>query len=265
MSSTAVPAVILNNGVEIPQLGFGTYQIPPRDTREVTLAALEAGYRHIDTAEAYRNEKGVGQAVRESGIDRAEIFVTSKLTGSAHAHDEALRAFDTTMEDLGLDYLDLFLIHWPLPTDGDFVETWSAMEEMYRSGRVKAIGVSNFEQDHVRRLMGANATVPAVNQIEVHPYRAQDPMRAFDAEHGIATEAYSPIAQGAVLNDPVITRIAARVGRSTAQVTLRWHLQRGDIVIPKSVTPERIKENLNLFDFELTEDDMAAVTALSRA
>ncbi|MYS25292.1 2,5-diketo-D-gluconate reductase A, partial [Streptomyces sp. DvalAA-14] len=260
MSSETAPAVTLNNGVEIPQLGFGTYQVPPKDTREVTLAALEVGYRHIDTAEAYRNEKGVGQAVRESGIDRADIFVTSKLTGSAHAHDDALRAFDTTMENLGLDYLDLFLIHWPLATDGDFTDTWGAMEEMYRSGRVKAIGVSNFEQDHLRRLLGANATVPAVNQIEVHPYRTQDRVRAFDAEHGIATEAYSPIAQGRVLDDRVLTAIAARLGRSTAQVTLRWHLQRGDIVIPKSVTPARMAENADVFDFELTEDDMAEIT-----
>jgi 2,5-diketo-D-gluconate reductase A len=265
MPPTAVPAVTLNNGVQIPQLGFGTWQIPPRKTREATLLALAAGYRHIDTAEAYRNEKGVGQAVRESGIERAEVFVTSKLKGSAHAHDDALRAFDGTMKELGLDYLDLFLIHWPLPTDGDFVETWSAMEAIYRSGRVKAIGVSNFDPDHLRRLMDANATVPAVNQVEVHPYRTQDPLRAFDAEHGIATEAYSPIAQGNVLDDPVISRIAARIGRSTAQVTLRWHLQRGDVVIPKSVTPGRIKENIDLFDFELTDGDMRAITALDRA
>ncbi|WP_405591164.1 aldo/keto reductase [Streptomyces sp. NBC_01190] len=265
MSSTAVPDVTLNNGVKIPQLGFGVYQIPPEDTREVTLAALEVGYRHIDTAQAYRNEKGVGQAVRDSGIDRAEIFVTSKLTGNAHAHDDALRAFDRTMDELGLDYLDLFLIHWPVATDGDFVDTWSALEEIERSGRVKAIGVSNFGQDHLRRLMGANTTVPAVNQIEVHPYRTEDSLRAFDAEHGIATEAYSPIAQGKVLNDPVISGIAARTGRSTAQVTLRWQLQRGDIIIPKSVTPQRIRENFELFDFELTEDDMTAITGLNKA
>jgi 2,5-diketo-D-gluconate reductase A len=264
MPSITVPAITLNNGAEIPQLGFGTFQIPPRSTREATRAALKAGYRHIDTAEAYRNEKGVGQAVRESGIDRAQVFVTSKLKGSAHAHEDALRAFDGTMEELGLDYLDLFLIHWPLPTDGNFVETWSAMEEMYRSGRVKAIGVSNFEPHHLRRLMEGSLTVPAVNQIEVHPYRPQDQLRAFDTEHDIATEAYSPIAQGKVLDDPVITRIAARVGRSTAQVTLRWHLQRGDIVIPKSVSPRRMEENFNLFDFEITEDDMVDITALNR-
>lgn len=261
---TAVPAITLNNAVRIPQLGFGTFQIPPEETRETTLAALEAGYRHIDTAQMYGNEQGVGQAVRESGLDRADVFVTSKLNNGAHAYDAALRAFDGTMGDLGLDYLDLFLIHWPLPGNGDFVETWKAMEEIYRSGRAKAIGVSNFQPRHLRRLLEAGTVVPAVNQIEVHPYLTQDDVRAFDAEHGIATEAWSPIAQGKVLDDPTITRVAERVGKSPAQVTLRWHLQRGDIVFPKSVTRERIKENLDLFDFELDEGDIGEISALNR-
>lgn len=261
---TAVPAITLNNAVRIPQLGFGTFQIPPEETRETTLAALEAGYRHIDTAQMYGNEQGVGQAVRESGLDRADVFVTSKLNNGAHAYDAALRAFDGTMGDLGLDYLDLFLIHWPLPGTGDFVETWKAMEEIYRSGRAKAIGVSNFQPRHLRRLLEAGTVVPAVNQIEVHPYLTQDDVRAFDAEHGIATEAWSPIAQGKVLDDPTITRIAERVGKSPAQVTLRWHLQRGDIVFPKSVTRERIEENLDLFDFELDEGDIGEISALNR-
>ncbi|MEU7341260.1 aldo/keto reductase [Streptomyces sp. NPDC007074] len=261
---TAVPALTLNNAVRIPQLGFGTFQIPPGETRDTTLAALEAGYRHIDTAEMYGNEKEVGQAVRDSGLDRDEVFVTSKLNNGAHAYDDALQAFDRTMEDLGLDRLDLFLIHWPLPGRGDFVETWKAMEEIYRSGRTKAIGVSNFRPHHLRRLLEESEVVPAVNQVEVHPYLTQGDVRAFGAEHDIATEAWSPIAQGKVLDDPTINRIAERVGRTAAQVTLRWHIQRGDIVFPKSVTPKRIAENLDLFDFELAEGDMREISALNR-
>ena len=212
----------------------------------------------------YGNEKEVGQAVRDSGIDRAEIFVTSKLNNDAHAPDAAHRAFDRTLDDLGIGHLDLYLIHWPLPAVGDFTETWHAMEEMYRSGRVKAIGVSNFQTHHLRRLLDSGVVVPAVNQIEVHPYLTQDGLRAFDAEHGIATQAWSPSAQGQVLDDPAITGIAARIGRSPAQVTLRWHLQRGDIVFPKSVTRARVEENFDLFGFELSESDMAEITALNR-
>ncbi|MFJ6698109.1 aldo/keto reductase [Streptomyces sp. NPDC091272] len=261
---SAVPDITLNNGVKIPQLGFGTFQIPPEDTRETTLAALEAGYRHIDTAQMYGNEKEVGQAVRDSGIDRSDIFVTSKLNNGAHEPDDARKAFDQSLEDLGLDHLDLFLVHWPLPGKGDFVETWKVMEEIYRSGRAKAVGVSNFQPHHLRRLMEGSVVVPAVNQIEVHPYLTQDDVRAFDAEHDIATEAWSPIAQGKVLDDPTISRIAERVGKSTAQVTLRWHLQRGDIVFPKSVTQKRIEENFDLFDFELTEGDIGEISALNR-
>ncbi|MFF1464818.1 aldo/keto reductase [Streptomyces sp. NPDC058330] len=260
----AVPDVTLNNGVRIPQLGFGTFQIPPEQTRETTSAALEAGYRHIDTAQMYGNEKEVGQAVRDSGLDRTDVFVTSKLNNDAHARDDALKAFDRSMEELDLDYLDLFLIHWPLPGKGDFVETWNVLEEIYRSGRVKAIGVSNFQPHHLRRLLEGSVVVPAVNQIEVHPYLTQDAVRSFGAEHGIVTEAWSPIAQGKVLGDPVIARIAERVGKSTAQVTLRWHLQRGDIVFPKSATRERIVENFDLFDFELTEGDIGEISALNR-
>ncbi|MET8288574.1 aldo/keto reductase [Streptomyces sp. NPDC005132] len=261
---TAVPAITLNNAVRIPQLGFGTFQIPPEETCETTLAALEAGYRHIDTAEMYGNEKEVGQAVRDSGLDRGDVFVTSKLDNGAHAHDDALQAFDRTMEELALDYLDLFLIHWPLPGKGDFVETWKALEEIYRSGRVKAIGVSNFQPQHLRRLLEDSEVVPAVNQIEVHPYLTQADARAFGAEHDIATEAWSPIAQGKVLDDPTIKRIAERVGKTPAQVTLRWHLQRGDIVFPKSVTQKRIEENFDLFDFELGEGDIGEISALNR-
>ena len=259
-----VPSITLNNGVQIPQLGFGTFQIKPADTREATLAALRAGYRHIDTAEMYGNEKEVGEAVRESGLPREDVFVTSKLNNGYHAYDDALKAFDQTLADLGFDYLDLFLIHWPLPNVGDFVETWKAMEQMYRSGRVKAVGVSNFQPHHLRRLLDETETVPAVNQIEIHPYLTQDGLRAFNAEHGIATEAWSPIAQGKVLDDPTITRTAQRLGRTPAQVTLRWHIQRGDIVFPKSVNRSRVEENFDLFGFELTDQDMAAITALDR-
>jgi 2,5-diketo-D-gluconate reductase A len=261
---TAVPDITLNNAVRIPQLGFGTFQIPPEDTRETTLAALKTGYRHIDTAQMYGNEKEVGQAVRDSGLDRADVFVTSKLNNQAHARDDALQAFEGTMEATGLDYLDLFLIHWPLPGKGDFVETWKALEEIYRSGRAKAIGVSNFQPHHLRRLLDGSEVVPAVNQIEVHPYLTQDDVRAFGAEHGIATEAWSPIAQGKVLDAPATNRIADRLGRTAAQVTLRWHLQRGDIVFPKSATQKRIEENFDLFDFELSEGDIGEISALNR-
>jgi 2,5-diketo-D-gluconate reductase A len=260
----AIPDIMLNNVVRIPQLGFGTFQIKPAATAAATLLALEAGYRHIDTAEMYGNEKEVGEAVRQSGLSRADVFVTSKLNNGFHARDAALKAFDRTLADLGFDYLDLFLIHWPLPGVGDYVETWRAMQEIHQSGRVKAIGVSNFQISHLQRLFDETDLIPAVNQIEVHPYLTQDPLRAFGAEHGIATEAWSPIAQGAVLGDPVIKDVADRAGRTPAQVTLRWHIQRGDIVFPKSTHRERIEENLALFDFELSEPDMAAITGLNR-
>jgi 2,5-diketo-D-gluconate reductase A len=261
---TSVPDVELNNGVKIPQLGFGVFQIPPSQTRAATLAALEVGYRHIDTAEMYGNEKEVGEAVRASGIDREEIFVTSKLNNGFHDPDAAMAAFDRTLADLDLGYLDMFLIHWPLPAVGDFVATWWAMEQMLAGGKVRAIGVSNFQPAHLRRLNAETTVVPAVNQIEIHPYLTQDDLRAVDAELGIVTEAYSPIAQGKVLDDPTIVKIAERVDRSPAQVTLRWHLQRGEIVFPKSVTRSRMEENLSLFDFELTDADVAAIAALNR-
>ena len=262
---TTVPTIALNNGVSIPQLGFGVYQVRPVDTKKATLTALEIGYRHIDTAQMYRNEQGVGEAVRESGLDRSEVFVTSKLNNGFHAHDDALAAFDRSLEVLEFDYLDLFLIHWPLPgIDVDFVETWQALEEIYRSGRAKAIGVSNFQASHLRRLAQETDIVPAVNQVEAHPYLTNDDVRAVDAELGVATEAWSPIAQGLVLDDPVITGIAKGLDRTPAQVVLRWHIQRGDIVFPKSVTRSRVEENFQLFDFELSETDMGLITALNR-
>ncbi|MGY1606190.1 MULTISPECIES: aldo/keto reductase [unclassified Geodermatophilus] len=261
----SVPAIRLNNGVEIPQLGFGVFQIEPENTVEAVRNALEVGYRHIDTAEMYGNEKEVGQAVRESGIDRSEVFVTSKLNNGFHRRDDALRAFDQTMDDLGLEYLDLFLVHWPLPTIGiDYVETWKAMEEIYAGERCRAVGVSNFNPHHLRRLFAETDVRPAVNQIEVHPYLANDEVRAFGADHEIVTEAWSPIAQGKVLDDPVVVQVAEKVGRTPAQVVLRWHVQRGDVVFPKSVTRSRIEENFALFDFELDAGDMTAITALDR-
>jgi 2,5-diketo-D-gluconate reductase A len=262
---STVPHITLNNGTEIPQLGFGVYQVKPHETKDATLAALEVGYRHIDTAQMYRNEKGVGEAVREFGIDRADVFVTSKLNNGFHAHDDALKAFDTSLERLGFDYLDLFLIHWPLPDiDVDFVETWGALEEIYASGRAKAIGLSNFQPNHLNRVIAEGQVVPAVNQIEVHPYLTQDQARAADAEHGVVTEAWSPIAQGLVLDDPVITGVASAHGKTPAQVVLRWHIQRGDVIFPKSVTRSRVEENFALFDFELSDGDMGVINALNK-
>jgi 2,5-diketo-D-gluconate reductase A len=263
---TAVPQITLNNGQSIPQLGFGVFQIEPKDTVEAVSTALQTGYRHIDTAEMYGNEKEVGEAIAKSGLARADVFVTSKLANGAHLPDDARRAFDASLEALGFDYLDLFLIHWPLPTryDGDFVSTWRTLEEFYRDGRARSIGVSNFQPHHLRRLHGETEVPPAVDQIEVHPYLTQDEVRGFCAEHGIAVEAWSPIGQGLELDDPVIGSIAERVGKTPAQVVLRWHIERGDIIFPKSVTPSRIKENFDIFDFELSGGDVAEISALNK-
>ena len=259
-----VPLLVLNDGNEIPQLGFGTYQIPPDDTADVVGTALEVGYRHIDTAQMYGNERGVGEAVRASGLAREDVFVTSKLNNTNHLPDDVRRSFDRSLEKLGFDYLDLFLIHWPLPTlyDGDFVTTWKAMKELRSDGRVRSIGVSNFQVPHLERLAADTDTVPAVNQIEAHPYFRNDDVRAYDREHGIRTEAWAPIAKGSVLNEPEIARVAKARDRTTAQVVLRWHIQRGDIVFPKSATPERVAENFALFDFELDDDAMRTIDAL---
>jgi 2,5-diketo-D-gluconate reductase A len=262
----SVPSLPLNDGRTIPQLGFGVFQIPPPDTEAATATALEIGYRHIDTAEMYGNERGVGRAVASSGLDRADVFVTSKLNNGFHRPDVARQAFARTLDELGFDYVDLFLIHWPLPTlyDGDYVSTWEVLGEFQREGRARSIGVSNFQQAHLERLAAETEVVPAVNQIEVHPYLAQDELRRYDASHQIVTEAWSPIAQGAVLDDPTIVAVASEVGRTPAQVVLRWHIQRGDVVFPKSVTPARVRENFELFDFELTPEEMARITALDR-
>lgn len=263
---STVPNITLNNGNTIPQLGFGTFQIEPENTAEAVVEALRVGYRHVDTAQMYGNEREVGEAIRDSGLDRGDIFVTSKLNNSFHEPGDARESFDTTLSELGLDYVDLFLIHWPLPTryDGDYISTWQTMEEFYKDGRARSVGVSNFQPEHLEKLAAETDTVPAINQIEVHPYLTNDSVRAYDQEHDIATEAWSPIAQGAVLDDSTISEIADKVGKSTAQVVLRWHIQRGDIVFPKSVTPSRIQENFDLFDFELEQDDMDAITGLDK-
>lgn len=261
-----VPDIKLNDSNTIPQLGFGVYQIKPEDTVKSVSKALEVGYRHIDTAEMYGNEKEVGEAVRNSDLSRSEIFVTSKLNNGFHRPEDAKKAFDKTLSELGFDYVDLFLIHWPLPTkyDGDYVSTWQTLESFHKDGRSKSIGVSNFQISHLERLAKETEIVPAVNQIEVHPYFVNDEVRRYGQEHNIATEAWSPIAQGEVLDDATITQIAEKVGKTAAQVVLRWHVQRGDIIFPKSVTPSRIEENFQIFDFELEAADVDKITALSK-
>ena len=262
----AVPTIELGDGHSIPQLGFGVFQIDPAETAAAVAEALRIGYRHIDTAEMYGNEEGVGEAIRASGLDRSEIFVTSKLNNGFHEPDDARRAFDATLEALGFDYVDLFLIHWPLPTlyDGDYVSTWRTLEEFQRERRSRSIGVSNFQVEHLERLAAEADVVPAVNQIELHPYLLNAEVDSYGREHGIATEAWSPIAQGAVLDDPVITEIAGRLGRTPAQVVLRWHIERGHIVFPKSTTPSRIQENYELFDFGLEPGDSDRIDSLDR-
>ncbi|MEU8373757.1 aldo/keto reductase [Micromonospora sp. NPDC048894] len=261
-----VPDISLNDGNTIPQLGFGVYQIEPKDTAEAVRRALEIGYRHIDTAQMYGNEAEVGEAVRASGLDRGEVFVTSKLNNGFHRPEDARRAFESTLSALKMDYVDLFLIHWPLPTryDGDFVSTWKTLEEFQRDGRARSIGVSNFQVPHLERLAAEADVVPAVNQIEVHPYLTNEQVRAYGSEHNILTEAWSPIAQGRVLDDPAIVDVAEQVGRTPAQVVLRWHVQRGDIVFPKSTTPKRIEENFRIFDFTLDDTAMERLSGLDR-
>ncbi|WP_425955784.1 aldo/keto reductase [Xylanimonas sp. McL0601] len=260
----SIPSILLNNGVAIPQLGFGTYKLQPAQTRDLVLRAFEAGYRHVDTAQMYRNEREVGEAVAASGLPRAEVFVTSKLNNAFHAHDDALAAFDRSLEELGTGYLDLFLVHWPMPAVGRYTEAWAALEEILASGRARAIGVSNFQPAHLERVLETGTVAPAVNQVELHPYLRQDAVRAFDAAHGIVTEAWSPLGRGSVLGDPVIAEVARRHGVTPAQAVLRWHVQRGDVVFPKSATPARIVENADVFGFELPDADMSAIDGLNR-
>ena len=262
--STTVPCVTLNNGVELPALGLGVFQTPLDETRDAVRAALDAGYRHIDTAAAYRNEKGVGRAVASSGIPREDIFVTTKLWNSSQGFDSALETFGKSLGRLGMDYVDLYLIHWPVPSQDRFVETWRAFERIHDEGRARTIGVSNFRIDDLRRLEAETEIRPTVNQVELHPQMQQRELRAWHEQHGIVTEAWSPLAQGAVLDDEAIAGIARDHGKTTAQTILRWHLQLGNVVIPKSVTPERIRENFDLFDFDLSKQEMDMIGALDR-
>ncbi|MEN8583832.1 aldo/keto reductase [Burkholderia sp. RS01] len=264
MNTIPIPTVTLNNGVRMPQLGFGVFQVPDDDTAAAVSAALAAGYRSIDTAAIYGNEAGTGRALAESGIAREELFVTSKVWVADLGYDATLAAYESSLEKLGLDYLDLYLIHWPAPATDGYLESWRALEKLLRAGRVRAIGVSNFLPEHLEKLIGLGGTVPAVNQVELHPALQQRDVAASNAAHGVATEAWSPLAQGAVLTEPAVTAIAAEHGVSPAQVILRWHLQQGRIIIPKSVTPARIRENLDLFGFELADTELAAIDALER-
>ena len=260
--TTSVPAVTLRDGVEIPQLGFGVFQVPPDDTQQVVEEALEVGYRHIDTAGAYRNERGVGAAIAASGIPREELFVTTKLWNSQQGYDSTLEACEKSLGRLGLDRIDLYLIHWPVPTEGRALDTWRAFERIHEEGRSRTIGVSNFRVEDLEQLEREAAVQPTVNQIELHPHLQQAELRAWHLEHRIATEAWSPLAQGDLLINETIAAVAARNERTPAQAILRWHIQLGNVVIPKSVTPARIRENFELFDFELSDDDVAEIGAL---
>ncbi|MBV9357237.1 MAG: aldo/keto reductase [Chloroflexi bacterium] len=268
-----IPSITLNNGTTIPQLGFGTLNVQPdrQDTRAnaektagIVGLALQVGYRHIDTAQQYGTERGVGQAIAASGIPREEVYLTTKLGNANHRPDDVRRSFDATLDKLGLEQVDLFLMHWPLPTlyDGDYVSTWSAMTALVAEGRLRSAGVSNFQPHHLERIIGETGIVPVVNQIEVHPGFTNGDAVAASTRHGIVVEAWSPLGQGRILDDPVIARMAAAHGKSPAQVMLRWHIQRGHIVIPKSVHRDRMAENFELFDFELSADEVASIDAL---
>lgn len=263
---STVPDITLNDGTTIPQLGFGTWQIKPEQTAEIVAEALKVGYRHIDTAEMYGNEAGVGEGIRAAGLAREDVYITSKLNNGFHEPDEAEAAIEATLEALEYDHVDLFLIHWPLPTlyDGDFVQTWKALEKFQADGRAKSIGVSNFQVAHLERLAAEADVVPAVNQIELHPFLLNDEVHRYGESHGIVTEAWSPLAQGNIVDNRAIAAVAERLGKTVAQVVLRWHLQRGHVIFPKSVTPARIAENFALFDFELDHHDVEVLESLDR-
>ncbi len=261
-----VPTIALNDGTSIPQLGFGVFQVPPAETAATVTAALEAGYRHIDTAQMYGNEEGVGEALAASGLARDELYVTTKLNNGFHRPDDARREFEASLRKLRLDRVDLFLIHWPLPTryNGDFVSTWKTLAELAQDGRASSVGVSNFEPAHLKRIIDETGVLPAVNQIEVHPFFGNEAARAAGAEHRIVTEAWSPIAKGTVMGNEVLAKIGAEHGKSESQVALRWHIERGDVVFPKSMRAERMRENFEIFDFSLTPDQVEQISALDR-
>jgi 2,5-diketo-D-gluconate reductase A len=259
-----VPNITLNDGTEIPQFGLGVFKIPPDQTVEAVHQAFAAGYRHIDTAEMYGNERQVGQAIADSDLQREQVFVTTKLDNNSHGYDTAIRSFEKSLEELGLDHVDLFLIHWPLPAKDRYVETWKAFEALHSDGRARAIGVSNFQIEHLERLRQKTDTVPAVNQVELHPYLGQSELLSYHRQNGIATEAWAPLARGgSLLDDPKIRSVAHKHAKSSAQVVLRWHIQRGNIVFPKSATKARIRENIDVFDFELSADDTQLIDSLN--
>ncbi len=260
------PTVTLNTGQKMPQLGFGVFQVPPDDAEKVVTAAIEAGYRSIDTAAMYQNEEGVGRAIASSGVARDELFITTKLDNDSHEANEGEKAFDVSLSKLGIDHVDLYLIHWPLPKFDVYVDVWKSLERVHADGRAKAVGVSNFQQTHLQRLFDETEVVPALNQIELHPLLTQESLRAFHAEHGIATEAWSPLGGqgGDVLGDDAVTGIAEKYDVSPAQVVIRWHLQIGNVVIPKSATPERIAANFDVFGFELSDDDVESLSGLNK-
>jgi 2,5-diketo-D-gluconate reductase A len=262
MTNISTPELQLNDGSSIPQLGFGVFQVPPEDTADAVEHALRTGYRAVDTAAAYRNEAGVADGIARSGLDRGEVFVTTKLWNADHGREAAPRAFERSLQQLRSEYVDLYLIHWPVPSKDQYVETWQALTELKADGRARSIGVSNFEVEHLERIIDATGVVPVVNQIELHPRLQQAELRSFHEQHGIQTEAWSPLGQGAILDQPEINEIAASLDRTPAQVVLRWHIQLGNIVIPKSVTPARIEENFRIFDFELDDDAMRAIADL---
>jgi 2,5-diketo-D-gluconate reductase A len=259
-----IPAITLHDGNTIPQLGLGVWQVEPDITARVVRDAIAAGYRAIDTAEGYDNEAGVGEGIRSADVPREQIFVTSKLRNGGHARDEALKSFDGTMKALGLERLDLFLIHWPVPGQDKYVEAWKTLIELQQQGRVTSIGVSNFNEDHLERIIGETGVVPVVNQIELHPYFTQADKRAYLKSKNIHIESYSPLGSGAVLKDETIRKIGEAKGKSIAQVIVRWHIQQGDIVIPKTTHAERMKENIDVFDFELSADEMKAISGLHK-
>ncbi len=261
-SDTTVPAIQLAGDVTIPQLGYGVFQIPPDETTEATLRAFETGYRHIDTAAAYRNEAEVGQAFRASGLDRDDVFITTKCFNDSHGYEQAKQAFQASLGRLELEFVDLYLIHWPVPSQDKYVETWKAFIELQEQGLIRSIGVSNFQPDHLARIVDETGVTPSVNQVELHPRFQQAGLRREHEDRGIVTEAWSPLAQGAVLDDPVLTEIAEAHGKTTGQVVLRWHIQLGNVVFPKSVTPERVQENFDIFGFDLSEDEMGQIEAL---
>jgi len=263
-SESSVPLVTLNDGNTIPQLGFGVFKVDPDKTSRIVKDAFEVGYRHIDTAKIYGNEEGVGHAIKTSGIDRDELFITTKLWNADQGYESGLEAFEKSLGRLQLDYVDLYLIHWPAPANDNYVDAWKALEKIRESGRAKSIGVSNFTVEHLTRLLEETDVVPAVNQIELHPEFQQREITAFGREHGIATEAWSPLAQGALLKEPNVQEIAEAHGKSLAQVILRWHIQQGNIIFPKSNNRERIEENFQIFDFELSDDEQASITALEK-